>query len=121
MGKTIRKRTSTKHVREAYELFTNDELAEAFMQHLEEYKRIERMMNIIKGVAQARMEATGLRILPTSGPIRIKGKLRPDLTMAQLKKGTSEDRGVLIRVVGFQYKEVIAKENAKVEGACLDG
>ena len=101
----------TKVYREIYESFSNDELAAASMRLLEDQQRMEQLRNIIKTVCQQRMELMGVRILPTEGPVRIKGKLRPDLTDPERDKGHDSSRGLLIKSVGFQYKEVVAQEN----------
>ena len=100
----------TKVDRRIYESFSNDELAAASMELLKEQQRMERLRNIIQTVCQHRMELMGVRVLVTEGPVRIKGKLRPDLTNPERDKGN--DRGLLIKSVGFQYKEVVERENS---------
>lgn len=100
----------TKMDREIYESFSNDQLALAAMRLLEEQQRMERLRNIIKTVCQHRMELMGVRMLPTEGPVRIKGKLRPDLTNTE--RDQAHDRGLLIKSVGFQYKAVVEQENS---------
>ena len=102
---------NTKSSRHAFEALSNDGLAAVYMWHLNEKLASERMMNIIKTVAQERMESMGMRILPTDGPFRIKGRLIPDLTEVDNAKGPHSERGLLIKSVSFARKEVLPQTN----------
>lgn len=104
----------TANRKEAYQQLDNDSLAAVYMQLDADFRRIQSNMALIKGIAQNRMEAAKVRILPTDGPIRIKGALWPDLPQSEFEKGmrTGGLRGMLIKRVGFEYKEVVALHTA---------
>lgn len=108
-----KKKRQTKVMLKAYEQLTNDQLATVYMDQMEEYKRIERTLKVIRSVAQQRMESLSLRELPTDGNIRIKGSLRSDLRPSEIEKGERNGvRGILIKKVGFEYKDVVEAQNA---------
>ena len=98
---------NTKAMKRAYGQMSNDQLAAVYMEQEAESRRINRILSVIKSVAQQRMEDTGLRVLPTDGPVRIKGHLFGDLAQHVQDRDSGAGKSLLIKRVSFEYKDVV--------------